>query len=91
MAFGVYADCQEPKAVLFDDLGKPNCELLWARLDGFASDLQKRVDTVGIIDIISAPSKPAHRLLLGRHDPRVFRSSKYSATPREYSPRSFSQ
>jgi len=51
---------EPPKAVLYDEFGKPDCELLWARLDGLASELQKRPDTVAIVDIISAPSKDPH-------------------------------
>ena len=58
LACGVDVSGQEPpKAVLYDEFGKPDCELLWARLDGFAAELQKRPDTVAIVDIISAPSK----------------------------------
>jgi hypothetical protein len=45
---------------LLDESGSPDCEVLWSRLDAFASDLAKNPASVGRIEIVGDADEPPH-------------------------------
>ncbi len=52
LALGFGANSQElPKAVLVDELGNPDCEVLWAKLDSFMHQVQVAPESVAIVEI----------------------------------------
>lgn len=52
LTFGVGANGQAPpKAVLVDEFGKPDCEVLWAKLDGFIQQVQTDPTSIATIEI----------------------------------------